>query len=73
MIGEIKKLKDLVAQKGEEDTVNLDGIRVTVKALKRLMEEGYENLRVYKENKTLSLWGKNCTGCFTEEMLSERA
>ena len=42
------------------------------KKIKIYHKEGYENLRIYKENKTFSLWGKNCTACFSEEQLLKR-
>jgi len=46
---------------------------VPVAALKNLKQQGYEHLRVYGGNKTLSLWGKTVSACFTLEQLLERA
>jgi hypothetical protein len=70
---EAMKIEDLVSGKNNEDTLTVEGIAVSVSTLKNLMKEGYINLKPYPENKTVSLWGKNCTGCFTEEKLKERA
>lgn len=67
------KVEELISGRAQQDTVNIDGLAVPVAALKNLSKEGYENLRVYKDNKTFSLWGKNCTVCFTLEQLQERA
>ena len=67
------RLKDLIAGKGNGDEVVLDGIRIPVPALRRLVGDGYENIRVYKESRTFSLWGKTCTACFSEEVLSTLA
>ncbi len=69
----MKKLAELVQGKGDSDSVTLDGVSMPVKALKRLMEEGYENIRVFPDTKTISTWGKNCTACFTESLLREKA
>jgi hypothetical protein len=65
------KIEDLVSGKGGQDSVDLESLSVPVAALRRLSEEGYTNLRVYKESKTLSLWGKSCSACFTLEQLQE--
>jgi len=67
------KISQLVQGKGDSDTINLDGVNLPVKALKKLLEEGYENLKVFTDTKTISTWGKNCTACFTEALLRERA
>ncbi len=67
------KIEELISGKQNGDEVSVDGFSLPVSALKKLMDEGYVNIRVYKENKTFSLWGKNCTACFTEEMIRERA
>ncbi|PKN23802.1 MAG: hypothetical protein CVU64_23605 [Deltaproteobacteria bacterium HGW-Deltaproteobacteria-21] len=67
------KIQDLVAGKGDGDHVEIDGFRVAVPVLKALMNKGYENIRVYKESRTFSLWGKTCSACFTQEHLSTLA
>jgi hypothetical protein len=67
------KLEELISGKSQQDSVNIDGLSIPVAALKNLSKEGYENMRVYKDNKTFSLWGKTCTVCFTLEQLQERA
>ena len=66
------KIKELISGKGNGQEVNVDGFSLPVSALKKLMDDGYVNLQVYKDNKTFSLWGKNCTACFTEEQIRER-
>lgn len=67
------KIQEVISGKREEESANLDGLPVPVAALKNLSKEGYENLRVYKGNKTFSLWGKTCSACFSVEHLQERA
>jgi hypothetical protein len=67
------KIEDVIAGKSEQESVTIDGVSVPVKALKNLFQEGYENLRVYAENKTFSIWGKTCSACFTPEHFMERA
>lgn len=67
------KIEELVAGKEEKDSVTVSGLSVPVAALKNLKEQGYEHLRVYGDNKTLSLWGKTVSACFTLEQMLERA
>lgn len=67
------KIEELISGKEDSQEVNVDGFSLPVSALKKLMDDGYVNLQVYKDNKTFSLWGKNCTACFTEEQIRERA
>jgi len=66
------KIEELIAGKNDNGKIEIDGISIPVLALKNLLKEGYENLRIYKENNTFSLWGKNCTACFSEEQLLKR-
>jgi hypothetical protein len=66
------KIEELVSGKGGQESVDLEGLSVPVAGLRTLSEEGYTNLRVYKENKTVSLWGKSCSACLTLEQLQER-
>ncbi|MBW1680230.1 MAG: hypothetical protein JRF59_01865 [Deltaproteobacteria bacterium] len=68
----MNRIEDLISRASDQDSIQVDGISIPVGALKKLKEEGYENLRVYQENKTVSMWGKTCTACFTEEQLRER-
>ena len=67
------KIEEVISGKSEQESVNLDGLSVPVAVLKNLSGEGYGNLRVYADNRTFSLWGKNCTACFSLEQLTERA
>lgn len=69
----MRKIADLIQGKADSETIAYDGVNLPVKALKRLLEEGYENIRVFSDTKTISTWGKNCTACFTEALLRERA
>lgn len=68
----MKKIAELIQGKNDNETLNLDGVKLPVAALKTLKEEGYENLKVFKDTKTISVWGKSCTACLTEELLRER-
>lgn len=67
------KLEEVIAGKNDQESVSLNGMAVPVAALRNLSKEGYEHLRFYGNNKTFSLWGKNCTACFTLEQLQEKA
>jgi hypothetical protein len=67
------KIEELITGKGEQDSVNVEGLAVPVPALKNLKQQGYENLRVYRDSKTLSLWGKTVSACFTLEQIQEKA
>jgi len=67
------KIEEVIAGKKDRESVTLDGMSVPVGTLRKLSEEGYVNLRYYGDNKTFSVWGKNCTACFTLEELKERA
>lgn len=67
------KIEDLVKGKGEQGSLNVEGLNVPVAALKNLMQQGYENLRVYRDSQTLSLWGKTASACFTSDQMREKA
>lgn len=62
-------IEELIAR-GESE-INIDGISIPVQTLKKLKEEGYSHLKVYRVNRTITVWGKNCSACFTEEQLHE--
>ncbi len=66
------KIQELVSGKKDDGAATVDGISVPVSVLKRLIEEGYTNIRFYRANKTFSAWGKSCTACFTEQEFRER-
>jgi hypothetical protein len=66
------KIEDLISSKKDKEEVNIEGVSIPVSALKALIKDGYEHVKLYKENNTFSLWGKTCTACFTEEQLRER-
>ena len=67
------KIEDLVAGKSDSDNVQMESLSVPVSALKKLMDEGYENMLLYKEEGTFSLWGKTSTACFTEQEMRDMA
>ena len=67
------KIEELVAGKNDHDSVQIEGIAVSVADLKKLMQDGYRHLKFYRDSKTFSLWGENCAGSFTPEQLHERA
>jgi len=69
---EAMKIEDILLGEKDQGDVNVDGMSIPVSTLKKLMEDGYSHLRVYGENRTVSLWGKSCSACFTEEQLHER-
>ena len=67
------KIEEVISGMNDQQSVNLDGLDVPVAVLRNLSGEGYVNLMLYKENKTLSFWGEKCTACFTPEQIRERA
>jgi hypothetical protein len=67
------KIEEVIAGKSDQESVSLDGMSVPVAVLRNLSQEGYENLRFYRDNQTFSLWGKTCTACFTLEQIQEKA
>jgi hypothetical protein len=67
------KIEEMISGKSDRESVSVDGISVPAGTLRNLSKEGYVNLVFYRENKTFSLWGKNCSACFTPEQLQERA
>jgi hypothetical protein len=66
------KIEELISGKKEGDVVTIDSVSLPVSALKKLMSDGYSDLKIYEESQTFSLWGKNCTACFTEQQIRER-
>ena len=67
-----KNVQDLVSGIDDREEINVDGLSIPIQTLKRLMGEGYAHLRVYEENRTVSLWRKTCCACFTEQQLRGR-
>jgi len=65
------KIEELISGKDDSAEIEVKGIPVAVSALKSLMEQGYEYLRPYRNEKTFSLWGKTCTACVTFEQLAQ--
>ncbi|MBW2341621.1 MAG: hypothetical protein JRF50_14985 [Deltaproteobacteria bacterium] len=63
------KIEDLISMENNREEVDVGGISVPVLKLKKLMEDGYAQLRAYKKNRTVSVWGKTCSACFTEQQL----
>ena len=71
--GSSMKIEELIAGKKDGDAISIEWCSIPVSSLRKLMQDGYLHLRPYQANKTFSLWGKNCSACFTEEQLRERA
>ncbi len=67
------KIEEIISGKNDKEDVDIEGISIPVLALMQLMRDGYEHVKLYKENNTFSLWGKTCTACLTEEQLRQRA
>jgi hypothetical protein len=63
------KIDDLVTGKDPEAEVDIGGISVPVRALTALSERGYEHIRPYKTENTVSAWGKTSSGCFTQAQI----
>jgi len=66
-------IDDMVSGKNNNEVITVGGINIPVSALKNFMEEGYDQLQAYEQEKTISMWGKTCTGCFTEQEIREKA
>lgn len=67
------KIEELLSGKGNGDTVSMGGVSLAVSALKKFIADGYVNIRPYASERAVSMWGKTCTGCFTEEEVTQRA
>ncbi len=67
------RLQELIAGKNADERVNLEGESIPVAALTHLLNDGYENVVMYRHNKTFSLWGKACSACFSREYLEALA
>jgi hypothetical protein len=67
------KIEDIISGKNDNEEVIIEGLKIPVSALKSFIKEGYEHLLPYSGEKTLSIWGKTCTGCFTEQEILEKA
>ena len=67
------KIEELITGKNDGQNVQIAGVSLPITALKRFMDDGYTHLKPYRTEKTFSLWGKTCTGCFTETEIVNRA
>lgn len=67
------KIDDMISGKNDNEVITFGGIHIPVSALKNFMKEGYDQMLPYEQEKTISIWGKTCTGCFTEQEIQERA
>lgn len=67
------KIEELISGKGDGDKVSVGNVSLPVSALKKFVGSGYHHLRPYKTEGTVSMWGKSCTGCFTEQEIIERS
>jgi hypothetical protein len=65
-------IQDLIYGKHDREEVDVDGLSILIRRLKKLMGDWYAHLKVYKENRTVSLWGKTCCPCFSEQQLREK-
>ena len=66
------KIEELISGKKDSDEVRIDWTSLPVAVLKKLMNDGYMHLTFYKNNRTFSLWGKNCAACLSEQPIRER-
>ena len=67
------KIEDLISGKGDNEKVAVANVSLPVSALNRFIREGYDYIRPYQTEKSFSMWGKACTGCFTAQEIAERA
>jgi hypothetical protein len=66
------KIEELIAGKNDGQNVQVAGVSLPISALKQFMDDGYTHLKPYRVEKTFSLWGKACTGCFSEQEIVNR-
>ncbi len=66
------KIEELIAGKNDGQNVQVAGVSLPISALKQFMDDGYTHLKPYQAEKTFSLWGKTCTGCFSEQEIVNR-
>jgi hypothetical protein len=67
------KIEELIAGKGDGETIPVGKVSLTVSALKKFVRDGYTHIKPYEAEKTFSMWGKASTGCFTEQEILERS
>lgn len=66
------KIEELIAGKPDGQEAQFAGVSLPVAALKKFMQDGYVNIKPYTTEKTFSMWGKACTGCFTQQEIIDR-
>ena len=67
------KIEELISGKNDRQNIELAGVSLPIAALKRFMDDGYTHVKPYRTEKTFSMWGKTCTGCFTQEEIVKRS
>jgi len=67
------KIEELISGKGDGEKVSVGSVSLSVSALKEFVRDGYLHVRPYESEHTFSMWGKTCTGCFTEQEILNRA
>jgi len=67
------KIEEVISGKGTGDKVSIGGLSLPVSALKKFVAAGYVHLKPYETERTVSMWGKSATGCFTEQEIAQRA
>jgi hypothetical protein len=65
-------IKDLIQGSKNGAYISVGSLSIPMLTLKELKREGYERLKVYEQNKTLAIWGKSRSACFTEDKLHEK-
>lgn len=65
------KIQELVTGKNPGEKVRIAATELPVAALNKLLQKGYENIRAYTQEKTISVWGKALTACFTEKEIQK--
>jgi hypothetical protein len=67
------KIEELINGKNDRQTIEFAGVSLPIAALRRFMDDGYTHMKPYQTEKTFSMWGKTCTGCFTQEEIVNRS
>lgn len=66
------KIEELISGRKDSQSVEFAGASLPVSAIRRFLSEGYTDIKPYQSEKTFSMWGKACTGCFTEAEIINR-
>lgn len=65
----VARIQDLIAGKGENDQVLMEGVSLPVGRLKSFADKGYEYVKCFAGSDQVALWGKSCSACYTSAQI----